>query len=226
MTSYEHKVKNIYLWEPWWGPGENTLLYLPLKDDINDKTGNHTMTLQTTSYWTVTKDNTWFYFFNGWYITSENYKQPKQATLSFYVKRQNKHTSYDTYRWISMHYRNSSPYHYYAVELGNWYTQMQTTNGTKWHNRSGAPIWQWIYFTMTYSKNDWAKVYVNGSLVASGTWWYDLAEYTWPTNVWATYAYTDQFFEWYLSEIIYEDKVRTAEEISDYYENTKSNYWL
>lgn len=33
-------------------------------------------------------------------------------------------------------------------------------------------------------------------------------------------------FEGYLSEAIYEDKTRTAQEISDYYNQTKWNYWL
>ena len=36
----------------------------------------------------------------------------------------------------------------------------------------------------------------------------------------------DNFFNGYMSDVIIENKVRTAQEISDYYNATKSNYWI
>jgi hypothetical protein len=42
----------------------------------------------------------------------------------------------------------------------------------------------------------------------------------WRQNSWTNY------FQWNLSNCILEDRVWTAEEISDYYNSTKANYWI
>jgi hypothetical protein len=54
MTSYEHKVKNIYLWEPWWSPGADTIAYYKFDWDLNDSSGNNkNLTARgTPTYWT------------------------------------------------------------------------------------------------------------------------------------------------------------------------------
>lgn len=234
-----YKVKRIlvgdkqvrpYRFNPW----SNTVLYCPLKDDILDHSWNHTMTAVTSSYGTVAKDSTWYYYFNWWYITSENYTWPKQATVSTRVNSHTKHHSNLGYWWaFSSHYRDSSPYHYFAFIPG---TENQATINVTTSNSPSSWVWTDVYWllwpnvwrlqTMTYSATDWWKFYENWELKFSQNIWYDLAQYNWPTNIWATFAFTDQYYEWYISEVIYEDKVRTAQEILDYYNWTKSNYGL
>ena len=36
----EYEVQNIYIGDMRWQPGENTLLYVPMDDDLNDHSGN------------------------------------------------------------------------------------------------------------------------------------------------------------------------------------------
>lgn len=50
----------------------------------------------------------------------------------------------------------------------------------------------------------------------------------WTPNagIWWRKHWNTNFFRWYISEFIWENKNRTDVEILDYYDQTKSNYWL
>ena len=221
----------IYMWRDYnYTPWDNTILYCPLKDDIEDKTWNHTMSLVTSSYGTVAKDSTGFYKFTWWYISSENYIWPTQATLSVRVKRLNKHTTNDSWWWLSAHYKSSSPYHYIGMNFW-WYN---SSNGNiaiyNWNSRNltvtSSTIWTWELRTITYNSIDWLKYYKNWNLISNISTSWNLTQYNWPTNIWATFEFTDQFLEWYLSDVIYESIPRTADEIQDYYNWTKALYGI
>ena len=218
-------------WQPW----ANTVLYCPLKDDILDHSGNHTMTMTTSDYWTVAKDNTGFYYFNWWYISSETYSWPITAwTLSTWVKKSFSKTWWDpSYSWsVSAHYIGYSPFHcWLAFNYGwyNWYSWNYLAGTTSWttdKSISWPTMWSWELWTMTYDNTVWAKFYRNGTYEDSFSNTNDLRNDSLPTFIWATYPFTDQYLDGYLSDVIIEDKARTAQEIANYYNITKSNYWL
>lgn len=230
-------VKKLWLWDNLirpkpWQPNSHTLLYCPLKDDILDHTGNHTMSAVTTSYGTVAKDSTGFYHFTWWYISSENYTWPTQWTISVWVNRENKSTGDTTLqRWLTNTYKSSSPFYNMAFEFNNsWYTAVWTGSTTYFRNIWASTLWQWELRTMTYSSSEWWKMYKNGALVDSFSSNQNLWQYNWPSLIWWSYyqwsyGLNEQYFKWYLSDVIMEDTVWTAEQCKEYFLSTKGRYW-
>ncbi len=219
----------------WWQPWANTVLYCPLKDDILDHSWNHTMTMTTSTYWTVAKDSTGFYYFNWWYISSEAYFWPITAwTLSTWVKKSSSKSWWDNrFTWsVSTHYKGSSPFHcWLAFNFGgyswqNWTFNAGATSWTTSQNVTWPTMWSWELWTMTYDNTVWAKFYRNWTYENSFSNTNNLRNDSLPTFIWATNPYTDQYLDWYLSDVIIEDKARTAQEIADYYNLTKWNYWI
>lgn len=229
------KIKEIYLWTtkvrpPVRSPSSSTVLYCPLKNNVSDATWNHSMSITTTSYWTVAKDSTWFYYFNWGYITSENRSWPNEITLSARVKRYNKHSSADGWAYFfSWHYRNGSPYHYFGIQAwttGRWAEYTVYNGSARTYSWTALPLQTRTHVVMTYSSTSWLKAYQNGSQIGSVSTTWNITSYSWPTNIGATFAYGEQYFEWYLSEIILENTPRDATKVSDYYNRTKWNYGI
>ena len=225
-------INMVYKKKKWWKPWANTVLYCPLKDDTTDHSGNHTVTLNTTSYGTVAKDSTGFYYFNWWYLSTEAYSWPiAQATLSVWVNRGDKSYNNNVAWGISTHYKGSDPYHcWLAFQLWwknndtSWVFLARATSGTVDMWMTPPTRWTWVLLTLTYNNSEWAKLYRNWTLESSFSNTNSLRSESLPTFIWATNPFTDQFYEWYISEFILEDKAWTATEVSDYYNLTKANY--
>jgi hypothetical protein len=61
-------------------------------------------------------------------------------------------------------------------------------------------------------------LYTSGSVLTKADWWLGIW-YTW----WGS---SSDRLSWEISEFILEDRAWTATEISDYFNATKSNYWI
>lgn len=102
---------------------------------------------------------------------------------------------------------------------------------TLWISQYGSGQWgmytftdnTWYHIVVTYSWTTWT-VYVNWTNI--GTWNYTiwtswnkiyLMQWSWDSSTYCV---------WNLSEVIIENKARTAAEISTYYNKSKANYWL
>lgn len=95
-----------------------------------------------------------------------------------------------------------------------------------WTSRTIASTitWRWINMVITYNWS-YFTFYINWASLT--TWSYTLA--TWSTKLsiwWASENQAWNCFNWCISEVIVESKARTAQEVADYYNKTKSNYWL
>ena len=108
----------------------------------------------------------------------------------------------------------------------NWEFHASATSWTSGKSISWPTMWSWELWTMTYDNTVWAKFYRNWVYEDSFSNTNNLRNDSLPTFIWATNPYTDQYLDGYLSDVIIEDKARTAQEITDYYNFTKSNYWL
>ena len=81
-----------------------------------------------------------------------------------------------------------------------------------------------MYITVTFNWSNTIKLYMNWVLDgtnSSGTvpsW-----SIIW---VWGYTANNTNVRKWWISEVIVENKVRTDQEIANYYNRKKSNYWL
>ena len=218
----------------WWQPWVNTVLYCPLDSTYGyaDRTGNHTMVARANAngYWgQPTRDSTGFYYFDGGTIeTTQGYTWPQQWTLSVWFKRANKHNTWVQEWVLSAHRGGSFPYHTFAMDVGTndtvavVYTSNQNILIYPWNQA----IWQWILWTLTYSSTDWAKLYIDWELVDSESPDWTLYQYTEPTCIWGAYVEPYQYYEWYIADVIYEDKVWSAWEVSIWYNQSKSRYWL
>lgn len=230
---WNNNIKNIYIWDEkvrpaWWQPWSNTLLYLPLKSDTADHSWNNVRNTNVlTTSWTITFDssvaNIPVAYFN-W--SSWIYTVPKYTTV---------HSICTVLVWVRYNSHSNMP----AI-IRTWWTCLYVQNS--W------VTWEAFYWTTS------AGSYVNSSLLADNTWqllwitsdWsisycYFNWQQVWtinkaPTaieandnrpcvwnNVWDS---QNRRLTWYVSEIIWETRQRTAQEVSDYYNQTKWNYWL
>ena len=96
------------------------------------------------------------------------------------------------------------------------------------HSSVNAQQWQWYHIALTAEQwnNNW-KIYVNCVDVTS---WWAVSSYAWIgwTNFRINWFFWQSWYgiNWYMSNFIVENATRTAQEISDYYNQTKSLYWI
>ena len=217
-------INMVYKKKKWWKPWANTVAYFPLKTDLLDHWPNE---YSMTNLWGVTISD-WAWYFNwssrlyktdisSWLPLSTN---PK--TISLWVKQ----ISWVTHCWfwrMYTTYNNQS----FTLCMVSWKLGFSTWWwGYDYASSITPSSSQWYYCVASYDWTTW-KHYVNWTQVNS---WTLSTNTSWTTLcLWAssdTRSWYENYFKWYLSEVIIENKARTAEEISDYYNQTKSNYWL
>ena len=227
-------VKEIYVgtnkvrpsgWTPW----ANTIAYYPLDsvNTVNDLSGNG---YNLSTSWTVTFTTAlgvssmlawnWYLYkqistipvwanartLSIWaYLPSLIYN--KYLTMWFYGTRASRH------KQQQMCYNTNdatiTPY------LSNYYDDL-------FDNAIDNTLPQWYNLIYTYDGST-QKLYNNGTLIAQQNITLGTGNNT--LYIWASSNWWDKF-SWNLSNLIIENKVRTAQEIADYYNQTKSNYWL
>jgi hypothetical protein len=205
----------------WWQPWANTIAYYEFNNNLNDSSGNsHDMTMRTWSftYWT---ENSWAKYvymprdaWTNYWTYSLSYND---TTLSFWRKWTANSSSASVFLeiWYNpyLYARLSQNVHVEANRFDGWTYAAWTTRH---------------YYTIVY-ENGTMYIYMDGVLVNSWVPQWDLdttrnvrfvLNQIWDTN---SQNYTN---EWYLSELIWESKAWTAQEISDYFNQTKANYWI
>ena len=208
MVLVENKLKNAYIGEyvpftPW----ANTLAYFPLAEDWLDKTGNYTLS------------NTW---------TAQTLWRRFTAQASLNSTPSNPRT---TSWWVKIASASASWWQCWVLGIG-WSYICYGTDNSKVYNKSlyiyvNANYYysinlidnQWHHIVLT---NNWSNIIWYVDWVAHSLWnpsipnfWNNLVYCSWSNTIDVT-----------LSEFIIENKQRTAQEILNYYNNTKSNYWL
>lgn len=226
----------------WWQPWANTIAYYPFNWDANDHKWSWTLYNLSTTWVTYTNQlSNWNYvatFAWTWQTNSAKaicstfniWNIPQ--TFSIWCKTSgNNAGSYWLNKWIlirSMTTSNSWVWNFlWTAYLSWWYWAEVNIN---WQIRTAAS-WNayadnarhnivWVYSWTTVS------IYVDGNstpiVTKTGTssGWNTTYLYIW----WNSDTYYG--FNWDMSEFIIENKVRTTQEISDYYNLTKWNYWL
>lgn len=206
-------------WKPW----ANTLAYYPLKEDVLDHSGNwnngswnpnsfadgvanyswNSTTLPTSlvSSWTRTV-SVWL---NGAW--------PYDKIVAVLWQ----HTNVDY--WFNIWFNRNAWGTYY-----NWVLQWPQGSGTVYNYLEALPS-QLTWWHYVVAQRDISKIYiyVDGVFKWEDTysWLSNNTFYLWYDHWYAGWAWTGK-----VSELIFEDKIWTADEITDYYNQTKSNYWL
>lgn len=218
-------LKNFY--RQWWQPWANTIAYWKLDWDTTDELWNYDMVTRiwTMNYWTLS----WWQkygIFNGSTILSvASVPSWTKWTLSFWINKS----------WTSEYV---SFVQNINTDWSDNYTQIvlkQTEIGFRipwWSNNFRnytQSTWEWHHIVLT---QDWTGMclYIDNVQIWStrsnnswfnAKWWNQLC--IWWLIRW-TQAYS--IFNWYLSNMIIESEARTAQEVSDYYNLTKSLYGI
>jgi hypothetical protein len=210
----------VYGGERKWKPWANTVAYYPLTSTttVNDMSGNNrNLTNNWATFWTYqwiscvywtarrqrinTPSLNWVKTISLWTNWSGNYANSNSNFSVIYADEQATALAYRKY--------NDYKFQFYdGVEnLINSYITNQRYN-----------------LVVTFDGT--AKIYINWQLLWQGTnavqntgWIFYFMRWVWTGD-------TADGYLWWISNIVLENKVRTDQEISDYYNQTKWNYWL
>lgn len=243
----------IYMWREynWWQPWANTMWYYPLTSttSFNDQSWNNR---HFTKVWTV---NFWTYqwvdcaYFGGWYwtISQFNVGSDTNRTISFYQYTLSNAVWYDTFAdasnywfWKSFKvwiWTNSSWKLRAEIFWSNWdwwATSSSLSYNEQIYTPDRAVYNEWVHCVMTFevltSEQAIMKLYLNWQLCYSGTWnrWNKMSTRTWQHVMWSDpYDWIwGRLFYWWLSNLIIENKTRSLSDVEDYFDETKSLYFI
>lgn len=224
---YPDGVTEKQVYPAWWKPWANTIVYYPLN---SDKTVYNLWTLWSnydlTNNW-VTFSSEWWYF-NGssWLSTSTNLPDASQYTIAFWVKPEKQ----SQFAPIMQDWDTTASNDFWIeCDLDNWiWIRCKSDSGwtykkpSNWNNNSR-------YCVILTMSSSWKWWYVNN--VSLGTW-------SGASNVNTNYHHQLQIgrandwnetrwpFKWYIWHIVIDTSIWNENERLNYYNLTKSNYWL
>lgn len=219
LNGEEYEIREYQAgWQPW----ANTIAYYPLTQDANDYSwNNYNITTSWASSYTtdgaLLPDS-----FHAGLLVPFNIDTSNNYTLSCRCKPLTDKCLNDDMRWIDLTQSTSN----------RLITLWQVWQVTQWWGSSaGSDFWTtssfsiWTRYYITCTINSWTiNIYFNWWNTWTKTWvsWHTCALRFWQEwNMWA-----NRRWYWYMKDIIIEDKVRTSQEISDYYNQTKWDYWI
>ena len=220
----QKELKNAYIWY-WWSPWSNTIAYYPLESDGNDNANNYNLSnLWTTTFgtiwgikWAIFSANTTSWLYNN----SVSIPQWNNSwTVNMYIYPTSYNSSEDDvfFMWTGNYNQWFLIYDLNPISISTWWSAINSTTNVSLNTWSNIVITQ---SSKTYT------IYVNWVSVKS--WTMSSANLT-GTNLNLGYAYwndaSNKRFVWWMSEFILENKTWTATEISNYYNRTKSKYWI
>lgn len=230
----QHQIQKIYIWQNqvrpvWWQPDTSrTLLYLPLSEDTTDKSWNNVWTTNSNvTIWVNQWISCWYFNWTNAHIQITPFAIPSTITILHWTYCQLGSSYWD---WKIFDARSSSRY---LITVFDWYNNEYWYSAYNWGNRvyttSSANKKNQRILTVITVKNWEQKIYVKWNNTDLS--WSFSQSFSWYTptytNVWNEYNNgAARYFKWYISNLIVENKVWTSDEINDYYELTKWNYWI
>jgi hypothetical protein len=240
MTLVQKEVKVVYVGSTrvrpsgwWWQPWANTLLYFPLTDNSTDVVNNVSMNATwsvtyTTPTWANIKCATFnwsSYLYNSSISTSYLPQWTSNRTMSLWL---NFTWSISSWYLSICWYGNDATNKMFTI-IKNWWVPRNfsiSQYGAQPPDLSWSlsPVQNtWYNLVTTYDWTNW-KLYINWTLCV--TWTYSISTTWWPIFLWNRHWGTEVCPAWYASSFIIEDKARTAQEVADYYDLTKSLYGI
>ena len=213
----QFEVKNIYIGEYGWKPWENTIAYFPFETDQLDATGNYTLTANWTQQTIGYKFNVqcgvtwweipWINFIGMWYNTHN----------------EKLYWNYDICACAKHWYIAYNPWHSQS-NVQNKIVVFSTSSFTlaasaSWMSFDNRHYQAWSY--------DWSKILLCQDWVVTTFYngsGYDFWNAFTLNNYW---NWWDSSLQWTtFSNVIIENTGWTSQKMIDYYNQTKSNYWL
>ena len=225
MPLWEHELKNAYIGEVW-TPWSNTIAYYPLNWNANDESWNGNNGTASNITWDSWWDNGCAYFNWNSYINIPALTNTTTRTYSFWVKCASNASGDFLFTWD-----NSDKNLTFMVSSWKINTQMWKSwiwSPTRWitNNYSNATVWDntWHHIVVTVNGGTYTT-YIDGVQDNVCNWSY----WTTPISVnrmWMHPNWSSDKYTGYIDNMIIESKARTAQEVADYYNLIKYNYWL
>lgn len=232
--STESEVQKIYLGEKEREPWVNTIAYYPFKWDSKDYSGNwHDLTKSgSVSYvtlnWRQVVYMQWKWSSNTTKLISSSFSRNiSSETYSIWCRTNATAGSYANAYCLFQFYQNASPYNRQWIFTSRWNNRNYKIN--YWVSLQetwiSPDIWDDTFHLITATTSQSAiKLYVDWELKYTWAGWSPIS-CSWKIYVWSN----DDSYYWfngYIWDTILEDKEWTAKEISNYYNQTKSEYWI
>ena len=200
-------------------PWENTISYFPFKEDFADHKWNRTltvndctidngsakinsqssyMTLSSTIWWSDITINLWYYYW-----------------------------AYSTWWWWNTLFaRKGWTYHHLLMPAtsSSWTVWQVGFYNSWWYPWSEVlQLWEWYNIIVVKSWNN-QKIYINSKLVEDNNSSFNNNSY--PIWIIANYdSWQSQWAQGRMSELFFENKLWTQEEIDEYFNMSKAEYW-
>lgn len=223
MVLVENSLKNAYIGEYWWHPWANTLAYFPLEDDVLDHVWSNTLSNPSNlTKWTIwynfNKKSTWpqvWCTFTNWSV----------KFLSIWYKLNSV-----TWSWNSIVAEIEK---YGAVAYNSSHLESRLNNKIAVFSDSNWSLWGAVAWMSSNARHH-LTVWCDGSKILISKDGVQETLYNWTGYTW--WGETVSLVrEWTgsgnnitlnvdLSEFICESACRSAQEILDYYNLTKSTY--
>lgn len=219
-----------------WTPNENTLLYLPLQSDVVDKSWKtgRTFTTSWLSYTTVggvpsvhVWTTWWIYLTAPNPLASSSIDKTKQTiSICYYVTSQTSSTRRSLFEFAKYWEE------YFSLVLKENTTILQYSGGTWVGSWTTIVANQWNNVVVT-SDTTTRNIYINWQLAWSWSPWSNPPRWSWNnTSEEAQWILTvrgwwyNQSLNWNARELIMEDKLWSAEDVSKYYQRIKAKLWF
>jgi len=220
-------ISKVFLWDTQvrpsgWKPWANTIAYYPLTSTTQwtDQSWNW---FDLTNWWWVSFGM--YGWVDCWYFTGKNCLKTSSWNII--------NNWQTTFTWLSR---------MYFIDGGSWnprlFTNTSQSDGllvlqndqgkisvwsSGWNTWLTYQTWWWHLYAISWDYLAWTFTgYVD---INSTSWTWSGRNYGSWLCVWWTNSISD-IFNWYMSEVIFENKIRTTQELADYYNQTRANYWI
>ena len=232
-------INMVYKKKKWWKPWANTIAYYPLETDTNDYSNNsHNWINYWTTFTTLSSGKKVWVFNGSAYIQipdAQDMRGGNQWTMWVYLKKSSWwNVALDPFsKWVDSSYSSIVWRVWLRSDIinviGYWINPSNNTNKPTY---TWATVLDWNWHHLIWTFNNWIyKLYWDWNLLQTQDYSSNSYSFssTWDSYIsWSRNPYESQVTYkrvWNMSEMIIENKARTAQEVSDYYNLTKSNYW-
>lgn len=223
-----NKIQKIYVGDhyqvyPKWTPWANTIAYYPLEKDWNDYSWNwHNGTASWITYSSISWVNCASFAWSiSSYIAIPWLWTLSTLTTSIWFNTTTTKSGSQLF-WASPSSDNANLQEYVdwsAIRISRW--NGSNSDPVSYSVACNNGVWHNLIVT---NGSDWLKMYYDGTLVWSSNNVRTIKSDNWRTYLWWWNQLSTYTYLWYMSSLILENKIWTAQEIADYYNQTKATY--
>ena len=221
MPIFNSVYKAIDGWKPW----ANTLLYLPLEWDANDTSWNWHNGIWdwTASYTTLSSWLKVASLSSSWYIKNTSFwTMAWDRTVLLWAKFPSQNWSYQPlFRQLKAYSNNNM----WAIILVGENPTTKANFSVYWVESSQIDCWWTRNLIAVTVTSSWSMIFYKNWVQQTSWTWFTYNWYTW-YQIWWPFNNGRPYLTGNVSRVIVENKIRTEQEIADYYDKTKANYGL